>query len=238
MTSKRQDGISHLNRCIFGMIYSMSEQDFNWAPRIKPALLRRLYEADARQTADPELVEEVGYTLWARCETIYRVTERRCPRCAEHLDGAWDGDQRDRILTCPTCRWTSTWEEYHRSYKRDRIHGGRAYDFFIEYMHKYPQCTTPQQKMLQIDRLIHAVHESANQLWTLPAAVNLIQGKMEEVILFLDELAYGSQVPSERKQLREQYLKKMEASLEPNRRHAEEVARRRQEQLDAKPDNL
>ena len=215
----------------------MDSNTFNWAPRIKPQLIRRLYEADARQIINEELIEEVGYALWARCQTIFRVTERRCPRCGEQLDGAWENDRRDRSLTCPTCRWTATWDEYHRSYKRDRIHGGRAYDFFIAYMHEYPKCRTPQQKMLQIDRLIHAVHESANQLWTLPAAVNLIQGKMEEVVLFLDELAYGSQVPSERKLLREQYRKKMAASQEPNQRHAERVARRRQEQPDASSDH-
>ena len=215
----------------------MQDLEFNWAPRIKPALLRRLYEADARQTADPELVEEVGYTLWARCETIYRVTERRCPACAESLEGAWDGDARERQLTCPGCGWSATWADYHRSYKRDRIHGGRAYEFFLEFMREYPKCRTPQEKMLYIDRLVHAVHESTNHLWTLPAAVNLIEGKMEAVVAFMDELAYGEDVPQERRQLREAYKNKMEASREPNRLHAERVAQRRLVQAEEEPEH-
>mgnify|MGYP000647506537 CR=1 FL=1 len=51
----------------------------------------------------------------------------------------------------------------------------------------------PREKMLAIDRVVHALHESLNQVWTLPASVNLIEGRYDEIITFLDGLAYEAQ---------------------------------------------
>jgi hypothetical protein len=45
--------------------------------------------------------------------------------------------------------------------------------------------------MLEIDGLIHAFHEDAKKRWARPAACNLIEGTMTDMIPFLDELAYG-----------------------------------------------
>ena len=62
-------------------------------------------------------MDEVGWALLARCETIRRVTGRRCPECGEALEGAWGRQPRDRPISCPGCGWSSTWQAYHRSYK-------------------------------------------------------------------------------------------------------------------------
>jgi hypothetical protein len=54
--------------------------------------------------------------------------------------------------------------------------------------------------MLTIDRLIHAFHYSLRQqpdLPTRPVGVNLIAGKVTDVVLFLDELTYGDRTPPE-----------------------------------------
>ncbi|HAA76110.1 TPA: hypothetical protein DCE37_13425 [Candidatus Latescibacteria bacterium] len=52
-----------------------------WAARLKQALIRKLYAADASRLRDDRLVDEVGIALMARYESIRRVTERRCPKC-------------------------------------------------------------------------------------------------------------------------------------------------------------
>ena len=41
----------------------------DWAPRLRPQLLRRLYESDARGIQDLELCDEVGMFLFMRCRT-------------------------------------------------------------------------------------------------------------------------------------------------------------------------
>ncbi len=47
--------------------------------------------------------------------------------------------------------------------------------------------------MLAIDRLIHGFHWSQKYGSTRPVAVNLIEGKLADVITFLDDLTYGAQ---------------------------------------------
>lgn len=44
-----------------------------WAPRVPKALIARLYETSARNLLDDELVDEVGYALLVRCESMLDV---------------------------------------------------------------------------------------------------------------------------------------------------------------------
>lgn len=197
-----------------------------WAPRVKPQLIRRLYESDAVGLLDPELLDETGFALLLRCETIQSVTERRCPKCRAPLEGAFSNGPRDRRVTCPDCGWSSTWDAYHRSYKSRRIHGGRAYDHFLTYIDEFQRCRTAGQKMLAIDRLIHALHETLGH-GASPAAQNLIEEKKPgRAKVFLDELAYGDQTGTERAGIRESYLKRMERAEFFARKHNEELQSR------------
>jgi hypothetical protein len=163
-------------------------QDIQWARRIKPVLIRRLYELDALGIRDEELLDEVGYALLARCETIRRVTHRLCPSCGGKLSG---GPPAETPIHCAGCDWHSTWGHYHRSYKGRRIHGGRAFPAFTEFLAAFPAARSPEQKMIVIDRLIHAVHEQASLVWATPAACNLIDAKRDEVLHMLNDLAIG-----------------------------------------------
>ena len=106
------------------------------------------------------------------------------------------------------------------------MHGGRAYESFLGFLEKFPRCRTPQQKMLAIDRLIHAVHEEARRTWTIPGAVNLIKAKSGDVIELLENLAYGDQRGTEREGIRPTYLQKREESLEPTEREVERIRQR------------
>jgi len=38
--------------------------EVQWAPRVNPSTIRRLYEIDARGIADEDLIDEVGYALF------------------------------------------------------------------------------------------------------------------------------------------------------------------------------
>jgi hypothetical protein len=99
---------------------------------------------------------------------------------------------------------------------------------FREFASLYPNCRTLQDKMLSIDQLIHAVHESFGFVYTKPAAHNLIEGRNSEVQALLDELAENDRVSAEREGVRQQYRDKMAASQKPTAQHEKRVRQRRQ----------
>jgi hypothetical protein len=167
-----------------------------------------LYENDAQGIVDQALIDEVGYALYARCEAVWMVTERRCPKCRERCHV---GEDKPRLIACPSCGWSTSWAAYKRSYKGKRIHAGRAYAFFLAFMDEFPRAPGPREKMLAIDRVVHALHESLNQVWTTPASVNLIEGTREEVIAFLDSLAYGDTTDASIRARKEQWRARMAA---------------------------
>lgn len=182
-----------------------------WAPRVSMDAIKRLYEMDASRIIDEALVDDVGMSLLIRCEAIQRVTERRCPECGEILRDPGPPTNADRRISCPKCTWRGAWREYHKSYKGKRIHGGRAYPAFIEYLRDYPTCRTARDKILCIDRLVHAIHLSVDKVFTSPAAQNVIEGTLTEVRQFLDSLAYGDESRRARPGVRESYEKAMQA---------------------------
>jgi hypothetical protein len=183
-----------------------SEGRIQWAPKVRQFKIRQLYENDALGIMDEELIDEVGYSLYARCEAVWMVTERRCPECREKCQ---IGEGKNPTIICSACGWSTSWEAYKRSYKGKRIHGGRAYEFFLTYMDEFRRARGPRQKMLAIDRVVHALHESLNQVWTTPASVNLIEGTRDEVIAFLDSLAYSDATDATMRRRKEQWRAKM-----------------------------
>jgi hypothetical protein len=179
--------------------------EINWGQRVPKWKLRRLYESDAQGLLDEDLLNDVGYTLLERCRDILKVASAQhgqvpCPRCERLGQAALipvprvKGDPRDRLLTCPVCGWQITWGEYHLSYKRKQLNPGGATDTFAAFAAEFPQARTPQAKMAAIDRLIHEFHYSFQPLPdipTRPVGVNLIEGHLEDVIAFLNELTIG-----------------------------------------------
>jgi hypothetical protein len=190
-------------------------KDFKWARRLSKNDIYRLYQSEASGLLNEELLEEVGTGFYARCETIKQVTERLCPSCSEVIQGAFDGNNPDRQISCQQCQWISKWKYYHGSYKNDRIHGGRAYQYFLAYLDEYPLCKTPRDKMLAIDRLMHYLHEDLdNEGSVTPAAMNLVQGKRTEIREFIESLAYSGNMPEQNRRLRNELFRKMDQSTE------------------------
>jgi hypothetical protein len=194
----------------------LSKAVVRWAPRIPKRKLRRLYESDAKGLLDEGLLNDVGISLLLRCESILTVARARrgevkCPQCAEADNETWiersrgNGDPRDQALACPRCGWRITWGEYARSFKRAQLNAGGAVEAFESYARDYPAARTPQMRFVAVDRLIHAFHYSLRSrpgLPTRPAGVNLIEGKLGDVIQFLDELTYGESSAPESVQTR------------------------------------
>lgn len=161
-----------------------------WAPRVRPDKIRRLYRNDADGILDEDLLDEVGYGLYARCESIVRVSEAaagrvHCPGCGGIIMPP--ALHAATLLHCPGCAWELTWGEYHRTWQHRELYGGGAVDAFQDFMAGWARARTPQAKMLLIDRLIHVWHwenRSDHQLGR-PAGVNLIEGSRKQVLAFL-----------------------------------------------------
>lgn len=163
-----------------------------WAPRVAKNEIRRLYEADAQGIYDLDLIDEVGYGLLARCEsfiTANRATagELPCPECGHTV-------QRQEVLRC-ACGWTLPWADYFATIQHKQLSGAEpVLELFQDYVTAFPAARTPQEKMRLIDRLIHGFHRFYKTNGpTRPVAVNLIEGRLSEVVAFLDRLTYGDQ---------------------------------------------
>jgi hypothetical protein len=168
--------------------------DLRWEPRVAPEKIRRLYETDARGILDEELLDDVAFALYARCLSILTVTEAicerrlRCPYCSHII---LLGDARTEFIQCPACAWQTRPAAFRQSYRNKRLGGFGAIDAFRAYVERFSGSRSPQERMLLIDRLIHAMHNELAQRVQRPAAVNLIEGSIQTVVDLLEGLAYG-----------------------------------------------
>lgn len=171
-----------------------------WAPKVPQQTIRRLYQTDAKGIIDDELINEVGWALWDRCDSILTVTAAhygrvRCPLC-ETIIERQDRGANNEIVKCETCDWQINWAEYHHTYRRQQLFGANAVEVFQQYHTVFPQSRSAKEKMILIDQLIHEFHVGLKEVGR-PVAANLIQGKLYEVIRFLDELTYGDKSATE-----------------------------------------
>jgi len=165
-----------------------------WARRVAKSKVRRLYETDARGIYDEELIDEVGYGLLARCESFITASravagELPCPRCGARV-------RREEVLRCP-CGWELPWADYFRTMQHKQLSGAEpVLDQFRSFVEAFPSARTPRERMLRIDRLLHGFHwylkaNAATSAPTRPVAVNLLEGRLGDVVAFLEGLTYG-----------------------------------------------
>jgi len=186
--------------------------EIEWAPRVSLSKIRELYEREACGELDDELVEEVGFALYARCQSILEFSEAlegrvRCKRCYRAgFESRIERRSRkgDELLRCPVCGWQVRWRVYlAESEKVDgQLHEGNAGAAFRRYTARYPLCASRGEKMLAIDRLIHEFHwnlvaEGQERAPFKPAGVNLLRGTTTQVVQMLNELTYGEHTPEE-----------------------------------------
>jgi len=167
-----------------------------WAPRVKPNLIRRLYESDALGIYDEELLNEVGWRLYSRCLSFIQAmqaTQGRvvCPVCEGTV---LHGLRAKDIPHCTACGWECTWKDYSKTIQKQQLNGGpEVVALFQDFTDRFPGAQKPPDKMLLIDQLIHGFHHFLRSGRTRrPVGVNLIDGNLQSVIECLDQLTYGS----------------------------------------------
>ncbi|MEK7475339.1 MAG: GNAT family N-acetyltransferase [Candidatus Coatesbacteria bacterium] len=181
--------------------------EVRWAHRVPKEPIRRLYESEAAGVIDEALLDDVGTRFAMRCESILAVAEAnrgivRCPRCDResresviHRDG--EGAEEEP-LRCPACGWTTTWGAYRRTWTRRQLSQGAAESAFRGFLARWKAAKMPAQKMIAVDQVIHAFHaflmrhKQTGERRTMPTravAVNLIEGRLADVIEFLDGIA-------------------------------------------------
>jgi hypothetical protein len=196
------------------IIQGMSDRaEIEWSPRVSLAKIRALYVNEARGTCDDELIEEVGFGLLARCQSILEYTVAcesgrvRCKRCAKQGQTTFiqrNMNKPSALLRCPTCGWQVRWRVYKSESEKagGQLRAGHAGEAFARYAADYPQCRTRAEKILAIDRLIHEFHwilvkEGQPARANKPAGVNLLGGNTTQVFNLLNELTYGENTPPE-----------------------------------------
>jgi transcriptional regulator with XRE-family HTH domain/predicted RNA-binding Zn-ribbon protein involved in translation (DUF1610 family) len=170
-----------------------------WPRRVSRRVIRQLYELDAKGIVDAELINEVGFGLLARCESIVIVTSAHhrgqvtCPACGGDVVRLRPLHVRTQPLHCDSCGWTTTWGAYYDSYRRHgdgRLTGGSALPAYHEFITRFRTARTPRARLLAIDSLIHRFHHEL-KVSTMPAAASLIEGSTSDIIDFLDQLSAG-----------------------------------------------
>ena len=167
----------------------------SWAPKIRPAKVRQLYQNDARGSVDQVLVEEVGTGLLQRCHSIWLVTRREveCPRCEAVFPLSEPGTWRllPGVLRCPTpgCGWETTAEEWHTSWRHRDLLGTAVMQAVETYLQDYPCAQRTEERMVCIDQLIHTFHSPVPGKLNRSFANNLIEGSHDQVVELLDGLS-------------------------------------------------
>ena len=183
-----------------------------WAPRVSQQKIRLLYDNDAKGIIDEELIDDVAFSFFVRCQDIITVTNAsegrvKCLKCENII---YHKGNKEETLKCKSCSWETTWGTYFKSYQRKQLHGGTAFEAFKKYVADLPKARTFEEKMILIDQLIHEAHQWTDSnfktpVFTRPAAVNIISGKMKEVMEFLNHLSRGPK----RKETRNKWTEKV-----------------------------
>ena len=183
------------------------EKKIKWAERLPRNLIRRLYESDAKNIQDDELVDEVGYGLYARAKDVIEINRTHgsgviyCKSCEIEIY-----KNTSDMYNCK-CGWFISHKEYHFSYKGKQFISISAAQFAEVFMREWELAKDDySKKMTAIDYLIHRFHDEFTECTTRPAAINFIEGKSEDIIDLILELAYSND--------KEVYKEHMETWLE------------------------
>jgi hypothetical protein len=181
-----------------------------WAQRVDPLKIRRLYESDARGMLDLELLDDVGYGLYVRVQAILEAAEAwrgrvKCWGCGSVIPrrqgrvvtyrghGPTRIGGNDELLTCEQCGWQLSWADYRKSLAGQAMGGTGPEDALCTFVDRWPSARSPQAKLLLVDALIHEFHCWDGTTIGSPVGASVIRATPEQVMVLLDELAYGPQ---------------------------------------------
>jgi ribosomal protein L37AE/L43A len=160
-----------------------------FAPKVPVGWIVQLYRRDAMLIQDEERLAKVGGRLYTRCLDVLMVSDEHleCPECQTRFSVPWIGQPPDRVYFCPRCNWSITAGAFHASFEHQDLLGGNAREAFAAFVEQYPQANGYAARMLLIDRLVHAVHAGGGLV-----ARNVLEGRPQQVLAMLDELAEAS----------------------------------------------
>lgn len=182
-----------------------------WSPRLRKLQLQRLYHSCGQGLLDEALVDEVGFALYSRCLSMLQASAaiRGNPPCPSCGNTAQIDASPNPFARCAHCGWRCPWDAYQKTYQRKGLFAGGLEPFVKDFIDQFPVTTAHAKRMVLIDTLIHRFHwESAGVDDGRPGATSLIEGKMKDIMEFLDRLTYGENVPPEIEQTREEWRKK------------------------------
>jgi hypothetical protein len=164
---------------------------FNWASKVSRKKLIQLYKSEAQGLLNDELLDDVGYTFYARCIQARETREAMdkgniiCHHCGAVLTpGSYTA-----AVHC-SCGFYYTYREYRRSCNAVNMPGGRAMPIFYSFADKWPGCKESKDKMLLIDWLIHECHVTVmSGEKGRSVSVNLIEGTLTQLKDMLEMLA-------------------------------------------------
>ena len=182
-----------------------------WAPRLRKTQITRLYESCGQGFIDEELIDDVGFSLYARCKSILEATEamRGRPLCVTCKAAVPRTNDPDETLKCSNCGWECSWKAYQKTFKHKGLTAVGMIPFVREFVHDFQKARSPLERLILIDTIIHRFHwEQTGQDGGRPVVSSLIEGSMKKTMAFLDQLTYGDQLPPEMKQTRKQWRDK------------------------------
>ncbi len=178
----------------------------SWAPRVSREKILQLYIEVASGINNEELIDFVADSFYRRCSDIVRISERRfaCPVCKDEFPHPHPPEED---LKCTNCGWHTTWREHLLSYRGRQLSVNTQLTHIPKkFIEELPRCKSLQEKVILIDTLIHSCHvwlRNGTKYYSRPLAVNFIDGKMNEVIAFLENLPKG---PDTLPQMNEQFI--------------------------------
>jgi len=208
-----------------------------WAGRVPRKKIALLYKKDAQGIVDDDLIEDVGIAFLSRIESIMKVGEAlsgraHCPHCDFVIHHNLD---KDESLKCESCNWELPWGEYHKSFRGKQLAAAGIQAFCKDFRRDYSRAKSAKEKMILIDTLIHRYHWEVEGRLSRPGANNLIGGKPDEVIDFLNSLTYGQKSNPDILSTRKEWLEKVEArrtqSKEKNTDRKKRTEKRKQRAL-------
>ena len=92
------------------------------------------------------------------------------------------------------CGCELTWGEYFKTIQHRQLSGAEpVLNQFRSFVQEFSIARTPPEKTILIDRLIHEFHwHSKSKTPTRPVAINLIEGRLSEMVAFLENLSCGA----------------------------------------------
>ncbi|MEE9278958.1 MAG: hypothetical protein V3V67_02170 [Myxococcota bacterium] len=185
-----------------------------WSPRVRKSKIARLYTTLGQAVVDEELIDDVGFSLLSRCESVLAATEAGkgrtpCPSCGSVVKHTpWHNE----MLECQSCGWRCPWQAYRKTIKYKHLFAGGMKPFLEKFVREFPSARTHSDRFIAIDTLIHRYHWENVGKASRPGACCLIEGKLKDIMPFLDALSYGENIPKEVLTTREKWRKEWRGS--------------------------